>query len=73
MFFQVIFCGINDFFRPLPRLPFQSGIREIIYLSDKYATTPGTLASKRMLKSAGITIRRLESDKTAITLPLSES
>ena len=50
----------------------QSGIREIIYLSDKYAATPGTLASKRMLKSAGITLRRLESDKAVLTLPLSE-
>ncbi len=32
----------------------QSGIKEIIYLSDKYADTPGTKASKRMLDSAGV-------------------
>ena len=37
----------------------QSGIKEVIYLSDKYASTPATLASKRMLKSAGITVRQL--------------
>ena len=36
MFFQVIFCGINDFFRPLPRLPFQSGIRERIFVGKKF-------------------------------------
>ena len=31
----------------------QSGIREVIYLSDKYADSPATLASKRMFRSAG--------------------
>ena len=50
----------------------QSGIREIIYLSDKYATTPGTVASKRMLRSAGIALRRLETDRASLVLPLSE-
>jgi len=46
----------------------QSGIREIIYLSDKYADSFSTLASKRMLDSAGVKYRRLESDKKRITL-----
>ena len=32
----------------------QSGIKEIIYASDKYAETPTTKASKRMLDAAGI-------------------
>ena len=50
----------------------QSGIREVIYLSDKYARTPGTMASKRMLASAGVTLRRLEFARSEITLPLSE-
>ncbi len=50
----------------------QSGIREIVYLSDKYATTPGTLASKRMLRSAGIKLRALESTKESLVLRLSE-
>ncbi len=40
----------------------QSGIREVIYLSDKYRATPGTLASKRMLRAAGVNMRRLSSD-----------
>ena len=38
----------------------QSGIKEIIYLSDKYSDSPATLASKRMLRSAGILFRRLD-------------
>lgn len=38
----------------------QSGIREIIYLSDKYAETASNLASKRMLDAAGVIYRRLE-------------
>lgn len=40
----------------------QSGITEVIYLSDKYAATPATLASKRMLRAAGVQLRRLETD-----------
>ena len=32
----------------------QSGIREVIYDSDKYATTPSTIASKRMFDAAGV-------------------
>ncbi len=38
----------------------QSGIKEVIYLSDKYGTTPMTLCSKRMLKSAGVTLTQLD-------------
>ena len=32
----------------------QSGIKEVIYLSDKYANTESTIASKKMLHSAGV-------------------
>ena len=32
----------------------QSGIRKVIYLSDKYADTAATLASKRMFRAAGV-------------------
>ena len=46
----------------------QSGIREVIYLSDKYAETPATLASKRMLRSAGVTVRHLETCLSTLTL-----
>jgi len=36
----------------------QSGIKEIIYDSDKYADTPGVIASKRMLDAAGVHYRQ---------------
>ncbi len=32
----------------------QAGIRQLVYACDKYETTPGVIASKRMLKSAGV-------------------
>lgn len=46
----------------------QSGIREIYYLSDKYATTPGTLASKRMLSAAGVKCTQLHTGIKSLTL-----
>ena len=46
----------------------QSGIREIYYLSDKYATTPTTIASKRMLDAAGVKCIRLRTDIKELTL-----
>ena len=49
----------------------QAGIRTIIYESDKYADTPATRASKRMLASAGISLRRLERHTDRIVLDLS--
>lgn len=36
----------------------QSGIKEIIYDSDKYKDTPATIASKRMLDAAGVHYRQ---------------
>ena len=44
----------------------QSGIREVIYLSDKYAGTDSTKASKRMLASANVTCRRMETELTEV-------
>ncbi len=35
----------------------QSGIREVVYLSDKYADTESTRASKRMMDLVGISYR----------------
>lgn len=46
----------------------QSGIREVVYLSDKYAGTPATLASKRMLRAAGVKLRQLKPEVKQITL-----
>jgi dCMP deaminase len=45
----------------------QSGIKEVIYLSDKYAYTENTIASKRMLTSAHVMYQQFHSDK-AITI-----
>ena len=48
----------------------QSGIKEVVYLSDKYAGTPGNIASKRMLDAAGVKYTRLRPETKAITLSL---
>ncbi len=48
----------------------QSGVKEVLYLSDKYADTPSTQASKRMLRAAGVCCRQLRCDHDAITLDL---
>jgi dCMP deaminase len=36
---------------------FQAGITEVVYMSDKYATTDSTLAAKKMFDTAGVTYR----------------
>ena len=46
----------------------QSGIREIFYLSDKYADTPSVRHSKRMLDSAGVRYQQLTPRLNSITL-----
>ncbi len=42
------------------KLIIQSGIKEIIYLSDKYKDTDSVKASKKMLDMAGVTYRQLD-------------
>lgn len=46
----------------------QSGIKEIVYLSDKHAQTNGVKASKKMLEMAKITTRQLLPPPEKITL-----
>ena len=46
----------------------QSGVKEVYYLSDKYADSMATLASKRMLMSAGVKFAKLKTNLDAITL-----
>ncbi len=46
----------------------QSGIKEVIYLSDKYANADSTLASKRMLTSAGVKLTQFKPTKNKLTL-----
>lgn len=50
----------------------QAGIKEVVYLSDKYANTPSTQASKRMLCAAGVKLRRFEPTRDSITLRFGE-
>ncbi|MGN0524349.1 MAG: deoxycytidylate deaminase [Eubacterium sp.] len=42
----------------------QSGIKEVIYISDKYADTPSTKASKKMLSAAGVKLTQFSSPKS---------
>ena len=46
----------------------QSGVREVYYLSDKYADTMMNLASKRMMMSAGVKFIQLRPSRKSITL-----
>ena len=46
----------------------QSGVKEVYYLSDKYADSMSTLASKRMLMSAGVKFTQLRTELKEITL-----
>ena len=46
----------------------QSGVKEVLYLSDKYADTPVTKASKRMLDAAGVKYTQLKTALDEITL-----
>ena len=48
----------------------QSGVKEVVYLSDKYAGTPGNVASKRMLDAAGVKYTRLTPATKSITLDM---
>lgn len=48
----------------------QSGVKEVVYLSDKYAGTPENAASKRMLNAAGVKYTQLRAATRQITLDL---
>ncbi len=48
----------------------QAGISEVVYLSDKYADTPGTQASKLLFKTCGVKCRQLPADGRTIKLSL---
>lgn len=48
----------------------QSGIREVIYLSDKYATSESTMASRDMFEHAGVRCRQFKPGGREITLKI---
>ncbi len=48
----------------------QSGIKRIVYDSDKYDGTPAVIASKRMLNAAGVTLQKYEHTNREINIVL---
>ncbi len=48
----------------------QAGIKEVIYLSDKYADTEGTIASKKMLNMVGVKLTQYKPTGRKIELEL---
>jgi dCMP deaminase len=50
----------------------QAGISEVIYLSDKYDGSDPSVASKRMLTTAGVIYRKVESQVSKIELSFEE-
>lgn len=48
----------------------QSGIKEIIYMDDKYAYTDSTKASKMMLEKAGVIYRKYENKNKQLVIHL---
>ena len=38
----------------------QSGIKEVIYLSDKYATSENNIASRRLMDECGVTYKKID-------------
>lgn len=50
----------------------QSGIKQVIYLSDKYAASASTRASKRMFDSAGVEYKQLKLDREKLIINFDE-
>jgi dCMP deaminase len=50
----------------------QSGISEVIYLSDKYSEAPLTKASRRMLETAGVKLTKSKPTRASILLKLED-
>jgi dCMP deaminase len=50
----------------------QSGIKEVIFLSDKYDGSEVSRASKRMLDTAGVPYRKVDVKRNVIELSFDE-
>ncbi len=46
----------------------QSGIRRVVYISDKYSETDGVKASKRMMNAAGVEYTTLKTNLQELTI-----
>lgn len=51
----------------------QSGITEVIYLSDKYEGTDPAKASRRMLDTSGVTYRKVKTTISGLLLSFNEA
>ncbi len=51
----------------------QSGIKEVVYLCDKYAESMSVRASKRMFTAAGVTLTKLTPKKSSVLLDFDEN
>ena len=52
------------------KLIIQAGIKEVIYLSDKYKDTDGVVASKRLFDTCGVAYRKIDTINKEIRLDL---
>lgn len=50
----------------------QSGIREVIYISDKYKSSDNVIVSKQMFDAAGVKYRRFTADSEKLELSFRE-
>ena len=48
----------------------QSGIREVVYMSDKYADSDSVIAAKRMFTTAGVKFRLYEQSNKKVEITL---
>ena len=51
----------------------QSGIKEIVYMLDKYKDMPSTLAAKKMLKLAKVKVRKIKTRYGKVEIKLKEN
>lgn len=51
----------------------QCGIKEVVYLSDKYNNTPMNRASKRLFNAAGVRLRKLIPKRGSILIDFDEN
>jgi dCMP deaminase len=52
------------------KLIIQAGIREVVYLSDKYSDTDPVRAARRMFAQAGVRLRQYEPHRKTVTVSL---
>lgn len=53
------------------KLIIQSGIKEVVYLSDKYKDTDSHKASQKMLEMSGIKLRKFNTDREEVIIKFS--